>query len=92
MKAYWRSGGTAPRILDFGTRWKRVVGFTLRPLYTQGKSRWYPLDNVARTRDMLNAYISVGKTEQRSRLGDTGIDGTHIIKRNLKEVEYEGKD
>jgi hypothetical protein len=41
---------------------------------------------------MLNAYISVGKTEQRSRLGDTGIDGTHIIKRNLKEVEYEGKD
>jgi hypothetical protein len=22
MKAYWGSGGMAPRILDFGTRWR----------------------------------------------------------------------
>jgi len=22
MKVYWRSGGIAPRILDFGTRWR----------------------------------------------------------------------
>jgi hypothetical protein len=22
MKAYWRSGGTIPRILDLGTRWR----------------------------------------------------------------------
>jgi hypothetical protein len=44
MKAYWRSGGIAPRILDLGTRWRRVVSFTPRPLYPQGKSPWYPLD------------------------------------------------
>jgi hypothetical protein len=44
MNLYWGSGGRAPRILDFGTRWRRVVSFTPRPLYTQGKSSWYPLD------------------------------------------------
>jgi hypothetical protein len=43
MKAYWGSGGIAPRILDLGIRWRWVVSFTLRPLYSQGKSPWYPL-------------------------------------------------
>jgi hypothetical protein len=38
------SGGIAPRILDFGIRWRWVVSFTPRPLYPQGKSPWYPLD------------------------------------------------
>jgi hypothetical protein len=44
MKAYWESGGIGSRILDFGTRWRRVISFTPRPLYTQRKSPWYPLD------------------------------------------------
>jgi hypothetical protein len=44
MKAYWENGGIAPRILDPGTRWRWVVSFMLRPLYSQGKSSWYPLD------------------------------------------------
>jgi hypothetical protein len=44
MKAYWGSGGIAPLILDLGTRWRFVVSFTPRPLYSQGKSPWYPLD------------------------------------------------
>jgi hypothetical protein len=44
MKAYWGSGGVAPRILNLGTRWRWVVSFTPRPLYTQGKSPWYLLD------------------------------------------------
>jgi hypothetical protein len=44
IKAYWESGGIAPRIIDLGTRWRRVVSFTPRPLYPQGKSPWYPLD------------------------------------------------
>jgi hypothetical protein len=34
---YWESGVIASRI-DIGT------SFTLRPLYPQGKSPWYPLD------------------------------------------------
>jgi hypothetical protein len=38
------SGGIAPRILDLGTRWRRVVSFTPQPLNHQGKSPWYPLD------------------------------------------------
>jgi len=29
---------------DLGTRWRLSVSFTLRPLYPQGKSPWYPLD------------------------------------------------
>jgi hypothetical protein len=44
MEAYWGSGGIAPCILDFGTRWRRVVNFMPQPLYPQGKSPWYPLD------------------------------------------------
>jgi hypothetical protein len=44
MKAYWGNGSIAPRILDLGTRWRRVVSFTPRPLYLQGKSPWYSLD------------------------------------------------
>jgi hypothetical protein len=38
------SGGSAPRILDFGIIWRWVVSFTPRLLYPQGKSPWYPLD------------------------------------------------
>jgi hypothetical protein len=37
------SGGIAPRILDFGSRWRWLVSFTPQPLYPQGKSPWYPL-------------------------------------------------
>jgi hypothetical protein len=44
MKAYWGSGGIAPRILDLGTRWRWVVSFTRRPLYPHGNSPRYPLD------------------------------------------------
>jgi hypothetical protein len=44
MKAYWRSGGISPLILDPGIRWMWVVSFTPRPLYPHGKSPWYPLD------------------------------------------------
>jgi len=44
MKAYWESGGIAPRILDLSTWWRWVVSFTPRPLCPQGKSPWYPLD------------------------------------------------
>jgi len=38
MKTYRGSGGTAPLILNFGTRWKWVVTFTPRPLYRGGKN------------------------------------------------------
>jgi hypothetical protein len=38
------SGSIAPHILYLGPRWRWVVSFTLRPLYLQGKSPWYPLD------------------------------------------------
>jgi hypothetical protein len=44
MKAFRGSGGIAPCIIDHGTRWRWVVGFTPRPLYPHGKSPWYPLD------------------------------------------------
>jgi hypothetical protein len=44
MKAYWRSGGIAHEFFDLDTRRRWVVGFTLRPVYPQGKSPSYPLD------------------------------------------------
>jgi len=43
MKAYWGSGGTAPIIIDLGTRWRWVVSSTPRLLYPQGKSPLCPL-------------------------------------------------
>jgi hypothetical protein len=61
MKAYWESGGIAPRILDFGTRWRRVVSYTLRTVYPQGKSPWYPLDR------------RLGGPQSRSGRGDEGM-------------------
>jgi hypothetical protein len=44
MKACWGSRDIAPRILDIDTRWRWVVNFTLRPLYLQGNSPWFPFD------------------------------------------------
>jgi hypothetical protein len=43
MKAYWGVEELAPRILDLGTRLRRVVSFTPRPVYSQGKSPYYQL-------------------------------------------------
>jgi hypothetical protein len=37
------SGDTVPCILNIGTRWRWVVSFTPRPIYSRGKSSWYPL-------------------------------------------------
>jgi len=48
MKTYSGSGGIVPRILDLGTRWRWVASFTPRPLYPQGKIRWYPLERNTR--------------------------------------------
>jgi hypothetical protein len=44
MVTYLGSGGIAPRILNLGIRWRRVVSFIPRPLYPQGKISRYPLD------------------------------------------------
>jgi hypothetical protein len=39
----WGSGGIAPCILHFGTRWRGVVSFTSRWFYSQGTRPRYPL-------------------------------------------------
>jgi hypothetical protein len=44
MKTYWWGGGTVPRIFNFGMRQRRVVTFTRRQLYPQGKRLRYPLN------------------------------------------------
>jgi hypothetical protein len=36
MKMYWGN--------DIGTKWRWVVSFTLRWIYSQGNIPWYPLD------------------------------------------------
>jgi hypothetical protein len=36
--------GIAQRILNLSTRWRWVVSFVHRSLYSQGKSPWYPVD------------------------------------------------
>jgi hypothetical protein len=44
MKAYWGSGGIAPRVFNLGTRLRWVVSFMPWPLYPQRKSPSYPFD------------------------------------------------
>jgi hypothetical protein len=44
IKTYLGSVGIAPRILNIGTRWRRVVSFMPHQLYLGGKSPHYPLD------------------------------------------------
>jgi hypothetical protein len=45
MKAYWGSRGIQLNaFFNLGTGWRWVVSFTPRPIYSQGKSSWYPLD------------------------------------------------
>jgi len=39
----WGSGGIAPPILNLCTRWRRVVSFTSRLLYSRGRNPRYPL-------------------------------------------------
>jgi hypothetical protein len=52
-----------PCVLDIGTRRRRVVSFTPRPLYTRGKSPRYPLDgrlggHQSRTRWSREKYLA----------------------------------
>jgi hypothetical protein len=43
----WGTEGTAPLILNLGTRWKRGVSSTPRPLYPRGKSPRVPIGQEA---------------------------------------------
>jgi hypothetical protein len=43
MKTYW-GVEDLHSFFDLGTRCRRVVNFTPRPLYPQGNRPWYPLD------------------------------------------------
>jgi len=46
MKTYWGSRDIAPRILNLGAKWRLVVSFTPRPLYSRGKNTRYALDRT----------------------------------------------
>jgi len=70
MKTCWGSGGTAPRIISFGSRWTWVVSFTSLPLYLRGKSSRYPLD-----RRLDRSQSCCGRSgEDRKSLPLPGID------------------
>jgi hypothetical protein len=43
MKTYGGSCGIAPCILKLSTRWRWVIRFTPRPIYSRRNSPWYPL-------------------------------------------------
>jgi hypothetical protein len=63
MKAYWGSGGIAPRILDLGTRLRRVVNFTPRSLYPRRKSPYRlcgPRSRSGRSGEEKNSQLLTG--------------------------------
>jgi len=49
MNIYWGSGVIAPRIRNFGTRWRWVVSFTSQPLHPGDKSERSQLPHCAFT-------------------------------------------
>jgi hypothetical protein len=63
MKANRGSGSIALRILDLGIRWRWVVSFAPRPLYSQENRPWYPLD---RRLDGLQILSGRGGEEKNS--------------------------
>jgi len=60
MKKYWGSRGTAPRILNLGTRWRWVVSFTSLLLYPWGpreyEAEWTPKPVWMRWREHNPGY------------------------------------
>jgi hypothetical protein len=46
MKACWGVEVQLHSFFGLGTIWRRVVSFTPRQLYPQGKNRRYPLDRL----------------------------------------------
>jgi hypothetical protein len=64
MKAYWRSGGISPRILDLGTRLRWVVSFTTQPLHPQGKSTWYLLERRLGGPQSRSGHVGEEKNSQ----------------------------
>jgi len=63
MKTYW-GGGTAPRILNLGSRKRSVDSFTSRPLYPQRKKPWYPLYRRLGGPQSLSGHGDEGKNSQ----------------------------
>ena len=55
---HWSNRGIALFILNLGTRWRRVVNFTLWPLYPCGKCSQCPQN---RTLDGLKQSVHVSK-------------------------------
>jgi hypothetical protein len=63
----WGKGCIDPRILDLGTSWRLVVIFTPQPVYSRGKSLWYPLD-----RKLGGPQNRSGRRREEKNLAPTG--------------------
>jgi hypothetical protein len=67
----WRHFGErrySSSILDLGTRWRRMVGFTPRPLYSRGNFLRYPLD-----RRLVEPQSRSGRCGEEENLAPAGI-------------------
>ena len=95
IKAYRGSRGIAPLILNLGTRWRCVVNFTRRPLYTQqrtpapteqkaGSSHIVGLDSSAEEQN-LTSLPELERTRQPVASSYTDCD---IHRRNTK-INYD---
>jgi hypothetical protein len=61
MKAYMRSTGIVPFILYPGASWRRVVSFTLRPLYPSNNPRTH---RIGGSMDLRAGLDSLGEEKQ----------------------------
>jgi hypothetical protein len=82
MKVYRGIRGTAPLILNHGTRWRRVVRFTPQPLFLQGKNPCYPLSRRLGGHESLFGHFG----EERNLLSVPGVEPciAHI---NLNSIQ-----
>jgi hypothetical protein len=78
------SGDTAPRILDLGTRWRWVISFTPRPLYSKVKVSPY-LNWAPRHRGVL------GSGGIAPRILDLGTRWRGVVSFSSRPLHHQGK-
>lgn len=66
------------RVLKLGTRWNCAVRFTIRPLYSQGRSPFDPLDRRLRCQKSLSWSSSSFYTKLTSNITDTNSKSTTL--------------
>jgi hypothetical protein len=80
MKTYLKGGCIAPRILNLGSKWRRVFSSTPRSFYSRGNRPRYPLN-----RRLGGTQSRSGRTVEKIFIHNSDNQVTH---RNLSQPDF----